>query len=90
MFRISIGCIFIVLVLLQFFLSKRTNGLVGLILPGLNFIVVTGYCLPRILASFQKGFSFPMLSISLLIWLAYNLTTVVLLVIYQYERKRKK
>lgn len=87
MFLIKMLGFIVVLAVIQFFFVKRKNRILGLILPVLNVTVSTIYCLPDILAAFHKEFSFPMLIIAILPWLAYNVSTIIFIVIYRYEKE---
>lgn len=74
-----------IVVLLQVFLSKRTNKWLGLILPALTF--VASFMYPFIMLSPPEGLSITFAMQMLGSWLIVNIPTVILLAIYCVCRK---
>lgn len=74
-----------IVVLLQVFLSKRTNKWLGLILPALTF--VASFMYPFIMLAPPEGLTFSFAMQMLGSWLIVNISTVILLAIYYICRK---
>lgn len=74
-----------IIVLLQVFLSRRSNKWLGLILPALTF--VTSFMYPFIMLAPPERFTFSYAMQVIGSWLIVNIHTVVLLAVYYICRK---
>ncbi len=88
----NIGAILIVLtlttmiLLLQIFLSTRTTPWLGLILPGIQFILASIIGIGKLLYDLQT--TFPVILSDLLVFILYNIPTAILLAVYWACRKK--
>ncbi len=79
--------IIIGIVYLQIYLSKLANKWLGLILPGITFITSSSVVIARVL---YGGDLESVLLTSLIVFLMYNIPTLILIAIYIVQRKKIK
>lgn len=89
LFKILISIIFIIgPIVLQIFLSKKDNKLLGLILPTINIILAVMIVLG--MASFGDKSIIEMIIQIIIIFLVSNISTIILVAIYFACREKLK